>query len=227
MKIRIGQISCGTLYSGVQTELDKAAKQVGADLVFPEVDLEYIEDTESKFPITINSPNLRLAASRAQRIIELKENLVDAVLIVSCFHCTEGTLIRQILRKMIQEETKLPLIMYSFTEKPKLGQLLTRLEALTTIVKKRTLLGKEKQEGLTMGIDSGSSTTKCVIMQDNAIIGTGWIPTTTIAAAAKFAIKVAFEEANIQNLKELDAIGTTGYGRYEVGALFNADLIQE
>jgi putative methanogenesis marker protein 15 len=227
MSIRIGQVSCGTLYSGIQSDLDRAAKMVGGELLFPEVDLEYIQDVEDQFPIEINSPNLRLAIARANKIIELQKELVDAVLIVSCFHCTEGTLVRQIVRRMIQSKTKLPLIMYSFTEKPKPGQLLIRMEALTTIVKKRTLLGRQKQEGITMGIDSGSSTTKCIIMRDNEIIGTGWVPTTKTAAAARVAIKIALEEAQMKDIKELDAIGVTGYGRYEVGSIFNADLIQE
>ncbi|MBD3230387.1 MAG: methanogenesis marker 15 protein [Candidatus Lokiarchaeota archaeon] len=226
-KIRIGQVSCGTIYSGVQTELDRAAKMVDGELVFPEVDLEYIEEIEDRIPIKVNSPNLRLAIARANKIIELQQDLVDAVLIVSCFHCTEGTLVRQIVRKMIQNETRLPLIMYSFTERPKLESLLIRMEALTTIVKKRALLGRQKQEGLTMGIDSGSSTTKCIIMEDNEIIGTGWVPTTKISAAAKYSIKVALEESGVSDIKQLDAIGVTGYGRYDVGALFNADLIQE
>ena len=47
-----------------------------------------------------------------------------------------------------------------------------------------------KQKGLTAGIDSGSTTTKSVVMRDNQVIGTGWVrrsevgrPGTTLRAA--------------------------------------------
>jgi putative methanogenesis marker protein 15 len=100
------------------------------------------------------------------------------------------------------------------------------MEALTTIARRRHLLAREKQSGLTAGIDSGSTTTKAVIMKDNKIIGSGWVPTIKVIDSATEAFAKALEEAGVKK-EDIQAIGTTGYGRFLIGEHFNAQLIQE
>jgi len=50
------------------------------------------------------------------------------------------------------------------------------MEALVNIIGKKPLFARTKQEGITAGIDSGSTTTKAVVMKDNEILGSGWFP---------------------------------------------------
>jgi putative methanogenesis marker protein 15 len=100
------------------------------------------------------------------------------------------------------------------------------MEALTTIARRRALLAREVQQGITLGLDSGSSTTKAVVMKDNQIIGTGWQPTTEVLRSAQDVIQHALDEAGVRR-SEIQAVGTTGYGRFLVGKEINADLIQE
>ena len=42
--VKIAQISCGTEYSGVQKEIERAASTFGAEITIPEADLDYIEE---------------------------------------------------------------------------------------------------------------------------------------------------------------------------------------
>ena len=63
-------------------------------------------------------------------------------------------------------------------------------------------------------------------MQDNRIIGTGWLPTTAVLKSAEDAIDIALKEAGVAR-EEIQATGTTGYGRFLVGEKIRADLIQE
>src|SRR5690606_37733550 len=96
----------------------------------------------------------------------------------------------------------------------------------TTIARRRALLGREVQEGLTLGVDSGSSTTKAIVMRENEIVGKGWVPTTDVLASADTAIAQALAEAKVAR-EQIQAAGTTGYGRYLVGEHIKAELIQE
>ena len=57
----------------------------------------------------------------------------DAVFIATCFRCAEGALVRNEVRRYIQEHVRLPVVTYSFTERLKAAQLLARMEALVTI----------------------------------------------------------------------------------------------
>ena len=100
------------------------------------------------------------------------------------------------------------------------------MEALTTIVDRKSLLAREKQEGLTIGVDSGSTTTKVVLMENNKIIGTGWLPTTDVIQSAKDGMTSAFEGTGY-TLDDVEGMGVTGYGRLTIGKHFNASLIQE
>ncbi len=83
------------------------------------------------------------------------------------------------------------------------------MEALTTIARRRALLARETQQGITLGVDSGSATTKAVVMKDNRIIGTGWQPTTEVLKSAQEVIAHALQEAGI-TLDEVQAVGLPG-----------------
>jgi putative methanogenesis marker protein 15 len=223
--IRIAQISCGSEYSGVQGELEKAAEMVGAELVFPEVSLEDVRNVEERFGIKVASGDLNLAMARATRIVE-NPDLADAVFVATCFRCAEGAIVRSEIRKYIHENSRIPVLSYSFTERTTAETLLTRMEALVTTAKFKGLLARERQTGLTAGIDSGSTTTKSVVMRDNEVIGTGWVPTTEVIKSAEAAYNAALESAGVKK-EEIQGLGTTGYGRHLVGKHFGAKLIQE
>lgn len=222
--VKIAQISCGTEWSGIQGELEKAAKAVEGVIIFPEVDLESIKRSAEELGLDVESPNLKLMIARAKSIVD--GTPADAIFLVTCFRCAEGALTRHVLRRYLQEKSELPLVMYSFTEKPKFSELLTRMEALVTIVERKALLAREKQEGLTLGIDSGSSMTKAVVMEDNEVIGKSWIPTTDVIASAEKARREALAEAGV-SLRRVDATGVTGYGRRLIDKKFHPELVQE
>ena len=44
MTIKIAQLSCGTEYSSVQYEIEKAARSVGAKIVYPDVSAADIDE---------------------------------------------------------------------------------------------------------------------------------------------------------------------------------------
>jgi putative methanogenesis marker protein 15 len=223
--IKIAQLSCGTEYSAVQSEIERAAETVGAKMVYPDVNMDRIDRAVDEFGFNPNSPQLKLMIARAMELAD-KNYDADAVFIATCFRCAEGALVRTELRKFVQEHVRLPVVTYSFTERTKAPQLLTRMEALVTIVERKELLARERQVGLTAGLDSGSSTTKAVIMRDNVIIGKYWLPTTDVFSSAETALTKALEEAGVKR-EQLEAIGTTGYGRFTLGKKFNAKLVQE
>ncbi|MBP2144075.1 putative methanogenesis marker protein 15 [Methanococcus voltae] len=225
MTVKIAELTCGAEYSGVQAEIEKAAKLVGGEIVFPEVDLEYIDEVQKHLGFEVASANLKLMFARAMSIIEGKTD-AEAVFIATCFRCAEGALVRNEVRRLIQQHTDLPVVMYSFTERTKAPELLTRMEALVTIVEKKSLLARKKQEGISLGLDSGSTTTKAIIMKDNEIVGTGWVYTKDVVKSAQEALDNALKEANLK-MEDIETIGTTGYGRHNLGRHFNADLIQE
>jgi len=223
--VRIAQLSCGAEYSGIQAEIDSAAKQVNAVIVYPEVDIKDIDNIEEEFGLQVASSDLKLLMARAKSIVTGKVK-VDAVFVATCFRCAEGAIVRSEVRRYIHEKTGIPVISYSFTERTTAGTLLTRLEALTTTARRKSLLAREKQSGLTAGIDSGSTTTKAVIMKDNKIIGKGWVPTIKVLESADEAYNEALKEAGLKR-EDIQAVGTTGYGRFLVGEHLKADLIQE
>lgn len=223
--VRVAQLSCGPEHSGVQKEIYDAAAAVNAEMFFPDVTLADIRRSYDAFGLEARSGDLKLAIARAMALVEGKVE-ADAVFIATCFRCAEAAIVRNELRRYIHEHSDLPVVSYSFTERTTSGTLLTRMEALTTIARRRALLAREVQKGTTMGIDSGSATTKAIIMQDNAIIGTGWMPTTEVMDSANGVIEAALKEAGLE-MADIEAIGTTGYGRYLIGKKLGADLIQE
>ncbi|MCX6687491.1 MAG: methanogenesis marker 15 protein, partial [Methanoregula sp.] len=170
--VRIAQLSCGPEYSGVQQEINEAAKAVNGEIFFPDIALKDIIRDFKEFGLDVRSPDLKLAIARAKALVDGRID-ADAVFIATCFRCAEAAIVRNELRRYIHEHSKLPVVSYSFTERTTAGTLLTRMEALTTIARRRALLARETQQGLTLGVDSGSSTTKAIVMKDNRIIGTG------------------------------------------------------
>ncbi|ABK14287.1 MULTISPECIES: methanogenesis marker 15 protein [Methanothrix] len=223
--IRIAQLSCGAEYSGIQRELERAAEIVGAKMISPEVSLEDVMEVEKRFGVSVPSGDLNLIMARATRLVQ-NPDLADAVFVATCFRCAEGAIIRGEVRRYIHEHSRLPVLSYSFTERTTAETLLTRMEALVTTARMRGLLARERQTGLTAGIDSGSTTTKAVIMRDNQIIGTGWVPTTEVIKSAEEAFQQALQESGVKR-EEIQGIGVTGYGRFLVGKHFDAKLIQE
>ncbi|MDD1653598.1 MAG: methanogenesis marker 15 protein, partial [Methanomicrobiales archaeon] len=224
-KVRIAQLSCGPEYSGVQKEINDAAAAVGAEIFFPDIALKDVKRDLTLFGLDVRSPDLKLSIARAKELVEGRID-ADAVFIATCFRCAEAAIVRNELRRYIVENSPLPVVSYSFTERTTSGTLLTRMEALTTIARRRALLAREVQEGTTLGLDSGSATTKAIVMRDNRIIGKGWLPTTEVLKSADEAIALALAEAGVKR-EEIQAVGTTGYGRYLVGEHIHADLIQE
>ena len=223
--VRIAQLSCGPEYSGVQNEINTAAKEVNGEIFYPDIALKDVRDDFDSFGLDVRSPDLRLAIARAKALVEGRVE-ADAVFIATCFRCAEGAIVRNELRHYIAENSRLPVVSYSFTERTTSGTLLTRMEALTTIARRRALLARETQQGITLGLDSGSATTKAIVMKDNKIIGTGWRPTIEVLKSAQEVISHALEEAGIKR-DEVQAVGTTGYGRFLVGKEIGADIIQE
>ena len=223
--VKVALVSCGSEYAGVQGELDSVAASVNAKLIYPEIDVNVLDTAGKDFGIEAASPDLRLMMARAKAVVEGISD-VDGVFITSCFRCAEAAIVRNEVRRYINKYSTLPVISYSFTERTTAATLLTRMEALTTIARRRHLLAREKQSGLTAGIDSGSTTTKAVIMKDDVIIGSGWVPTIKVIESATEAFNQALEESGVKQ-EDIQAIGTTGYGRFLVGEYFNAKLIQE
>jgi putative methanogenesis marker protein 15 len=223
--VKIAQISCGTDFSGIQKEIERAAHTFGAEIVFPETDLDYIDEAYKKFGFNCASSGIRLMIARAMSIVEGKSD-ADAVFIATCFRCAEGALVRNEIRRFIQQNTRLPVVTYSFTERTKADELFIRMEALSTVVARKSILAREKQEGLTLGVDSGSTTTKAVLMENDKILGTGWLPTTDVIASAQEAIAQAIDGTGYK-MEDAEGLGITGYGRLTIGKKMGADLIQE
>ncbi|MHC1599225.1 MAG: methanogenesis marker 15 protein [Candidatus Methanospirareceae archaeon] len=224
--IRIAQVSCGTIYGNVQREIEKAAVEVGAELYVPEVDLDYVKEKVDEFGYDFkNSLGLSVALARGYAVSEGLSD-ADAVFVAGCHKCPRGAVIRTEIRRIIQEKTNLPIVMYPFSERTKAGELLTRMEALVTIVKRRWVLERKVQEGLTAGIDSGSTTTKAAIMQDNEVLGATWSPSRDVVKTAEKVFAKALEIAGVKR-EDIEALGTTGYGRHAIGEHFKADLVQE
>ncbi|MEM2022258.1 MAG: methanogenesis marker 15 protein [Archaeoglobaceae archaeon] len=222
--VRVALLTCGAEYSGVYNEIQKAAKMVGAEIVIPEVDFDVIRDVEDDFGISVKGGDLKLMMARAKSISEGWSD-VDAAFIATCFRCADGALVRNAVRKYLQD-AKIPVVAYSFTEKSKAGNFLLRMEALVNIVERKNLLARTKHSGLTVGLDSGSTTTKAVIMRDNEIIGAAWRHTVDIIDTAEKVLNEALQMAGVK-LSEVEALGTTGYGRFLIAKHFNADIIQD
>ena len=219
--VRVAQISCGTEYSGIQWLVNDIAERLDIELVFPEMELSKVSSACDEVGFEAESPSLNLMIARA--VSMLQDPTIKGAILLTCFKCSEGTIVKDMIRRYLHERSDIPIIVYSNVEKPKEIELYSRLEALKTLIAQKTLLMREKQEGVTVGIDSGSSTTKVVVMKDNEIIGKDWLPTTDPLKSVDEALAKALKEASI-SLKKVDAIGVTGPGRDLVSEHVKADL---
>ena len=220
-KVRVAQISCGTEYSGIQWLFNDIAERVGIELVYPEMELSEVELACKEFGFEVESPSLNMMMARAVSMLD--DPTIKGALLLTCFKCAEGTIVKDTIRRFLQERIDIPIIVYSNVEKPKEIEIYSRLEALKTLIARKSLLMREKQEGITIGVDSGSSTTKAVVMKDNEIVGEGWIPTTDPVESADEVIESALKGAGISRT-DVDAIGVTGHGRELVGKHVKAVL---
>lgn len=220
-KVRVAQISCGTEYSGIQWLFDDIAERVGIELVYPEMELSDVELACKEVGFEVESPGLNMMMARAVSMLD--DTTIKGALLLTCFKCAEGTIVKDTIRRFLQDRIDIPIIVYSNVEKPKEIEIYSRLEALQTLIARKSLLMREKQEGITIGVDSGSSTTKAVVMKDNEIAGEGWIPTTDPVGSADEVIESALKGAGISRT-DVDAIGVTGYGRELVGEHVKAAL---
>ncbi len=218
---RVAQISCGTEYSGIQWLLSDIAERVGIELVYPEMALSRIDAACKEIGLRAESPSLNMMMARA--VSTLADPTIKGALLLTCFKCSEGTIVKDTIRRYLSDRSDMPIISYSNVEKPKEIELYARLEALATLITRKALLMREKQEGITMGIDSGSSTTKVVVMKDDEIVGEGWLPTTDPLKSVDKGIEDALNGAGLKE-KEVEAIGVTGHGRELVSKHVNADL---
>lgn len=225
MTVRIAQISCGTEYSGVQREIYRAAEITGMQIIFPEVDLDDVNRAMDVIGLRPASTGLRVMLARALAIAEGRVE-VDGAIIMTCFRCAEGALVRHTIRKYLHKVTQIPVISYSFTERTKAENLLLRFEALVNMIERRTLLARKKHGGLTMGIDSGSTMTKGVIMRDGEILATHWLPTTEVIASGLKVYQELLKKTRLSR-GQIEAVGVTGYGRFILGKELKADLMQE
>lgn len=168
-KVRVAQISCGTEYSGIQWIFDDIAERVGIELVYPEMELSEVELACKEVGFEVESPSLNMMMARAVSMLD--DPTIKGALLLTCFKCAEGTIVKDTIRRFLHERIDMPIIVYSNVEKPKEREIYSRLEALKTLIARKSLLMREKQEGITIGVDSGSSTTKAVVMKDNEIVG--------------------------------------------------------
>ncbi|MGC9444080.1 MAG: methanogenesis marker 15 protein [Candidatus Methanospirareceae archaeon] len=221
MSVKVAQISCGSEYSGIQWLLNDIASRLGIELVYPELELSQVEAACAELGFEAESPSLNMMIARAVSL--LRDPSIKGAILLTCFKCSEGTIVKDLLRRFLHERTNIPIIVYSNVEKPKEIELYSRLEALKTLITKKALLMREKQEGITVGIDSGSSTTKVVVLRENELVGKEWLPTTDPVGSANEALEKALQEAGISQA-EVDAIGVTGHGRDLLAEHFTAAL---
>ena len=73
--IKIAQLSCGTEYSSVQYEIEKAARSVGAKVVYPDVSAADVELAVERFGFRPRSAQLKLMIARA---VQLADGNYDA-----------------------------------------------------------------------------------------------------------------------------------------------------
>jgi len=222
MTIRVAQISCGTEYSGVQKEIEEAARLVDMEIVVPDVSLSDIRNVEPYIGFLPASNGLKMAIARAKSVID-GNCIVDGAIVLTCFRCAEGSIVRHLTRRMLQQKLRIPIITYSFTERTSVGSLLLRFEALSNMIRHRALLAGTKHKGLTLGIDSGSTMSKAVLMEDGEVIGCSWLPTTDVLKAGEKVLEDLFKKTGISR-GEVDAVGTTGYGRTILKIFFDAKI---
>ena len=114
--VRIAQLSCGPEYSGVQQEINEAAKAVNGEIFFPDIALKDIMQNFNEFGLDVRSPDLKLTIARAKALVDGRVD-ADAVFIATCFRCAEAAIVPNELRRYIHTSSHLPVVSYSFTER--------------------------------------------------------------------------------------------------------------
>lgn len=220
--LRIAIISCGLEYSGVFSEVVEAIRSVGAEPYIPEYSKEYVKQVERVFGVKPVSGDLRVLLAQALSLLDMRMG-VKGALLMTCFRCGEGSLIRSMARSLIVERLKIPVVAYSFTERTRDYNLRLRIEALYNLISKKSLY-KKPPGGLALGLDSGSTYTKAVVYDGKEILGYSWRPTIDIERDAEKATKEALDKAGI-SISQLDAIGATGYGRFRISKLHQKSFV--
>ncbi|MDN5301926.1 MAG: hypothetical protein PWQ60_1440 [Thermoanaerobacteraceae bacterium] len=97
------------------------------------------------------------------------------------------------------------------------GQILNRVDAFLESVGVRKIEVQVKNRGYFMGIDSGSTSTNAVILdQDKNIISYSIIPTGAKALDSAWeAYRIALEKANLRR-EDISCVVSTGYGRISI-----------
>ena len=120
----------------------------------------------------------------------------------------------------LREEARVPLLKIETDCTPQSsGQLHTRLDAfLETIRPEQDAHAPLKKGRYVAGVDSGSSSTDALILdEDRRIVGSAILPTGAGAASgAEKALEAALRDAGLAR-EDLAALVTTGYGRETVG----------
>ena len=76
--VKIALVSCGTEYSGIQKEIEKAALKFGAEIILPEIDLDYINEAYEKFGKRCGvAPYMKFGALLAQNTKKGNKGLAD------------------------------------------------------------------------------------------------------------------------------------------------------
>lgn len=213
---RIAVLGCGLEYSGVFSEVVEAVRGVGAEVYIPEYSKENVKKVEEVFGIKPASGDLRVLLAQALSLAEYSMGVKGAI-VMTCFRCGEGSLVRHIVRSFITERLRIPVVAYSFTERTKAHNLYLRIEALYNLASKRKLY-KPPEKGLALGVDAGSTTTKAVVYDGKEVLGCSWRPTIDVERDVERVVDEALKEAGL-SLSQVDAIGVTGYGRFRVKGL--------
>jgi len=213
---RIAVLGCGLEYSGVFSEVVEAVRSVGAEVYIPEYSKENVKRIEEVFGIKPASGDLRVLLAQALSLAEYSMGVKGAI-VMTCFRCGEGSLVRHIVRSFIAEKLRIPVVAYSFTERTKAHNLYLRIEALYNLASKRKLY-KPPEKGLALGVDSGSTTTKAVVYDGKEVLGCSWRPTIDVERDVEKVVDEALKEAGL-SLSQVDAIGVTGYGRFKAKGL--------
>lgn len=224
MVTHVAQFSCGTEWSGVQAQLEACARECDMEIVFPVASLDEIDEAQDFFGFSPRSDMLKVMLGQAFTF-QKHASLFDGAVLLTCFRCAEGALTKRVVRTFIEEKLHLPVLVYSFTERTMRRNLRLRLEALGDIAAQKKLPPiSTGQVGRALGIDSGSVSTKAVLLEDGEVRNTAWVNTTEHLSAARLAAEQALDG---RSLDSVDAIGVTGYGRIQLKEAFHADFSQE
>lgn len=221
--INIAQLSCGTEWSGVQAQLETCAHECDAKIVFPVASLDEVHEAQERFHFHPHSGMLRVMLGQALEL-EKYSGVFDGVILLSCFRCAEGVLTKRVVRQFIENELHLPVLVYSFTERTVERNLRLRFEALVDLVAQKELFTVREHHGLTIGVDSGSTSTKGVLMQDGKILKTAWMKTTEHLETGTRCVEALLGKGS---LADCDGIGVTGYGRLQLADALGANFSQE